>query len=92
MSSVSSNLLPFSRDLILGNKNSLARISQENMGSDLILESLVLTKTTLLILQFEVSHYYARGTSFLFLETEVLLDEFFEPNKKILPYNIPYSL
>jgi hypothetical protein len=34
---------------------------------------------------------HARGTSFLFPESEVLLNEFFEPNKAILPHNIPYS-
>jgi hypothetical protein len=60
-------------------------INQENMGSDLILEFIVLPKTALLILQCEVSHCHARGTSFLFPETEVLLDEFFEPNETILP-------
>jgi hypothetical protein len=38
-----------------------------------------------------VSHCHARGTSFLFPETEVLLDEFFEPKETILPHNIPYS-
>jgi hypothetical protein len=37
--------------LILENKESLVHISQENMGSDLILESLVLPKTALLILR-----------------------------------------
>jgi hypothetical protein len=62
------------------------------MGHDLILESLVLSKTALLILQYEVSHFYAKGTSFLFPETEVLLDKFFEPNKTVLTHNIPYSL
>jgi hypothetical protein len=86
MSSMSSNPLPFSMDLILGSKKSLVGINQENIkgGGDLILESLVSPKTALLILQCEVSRCDARGTSFLFHETEVLLHEFFEPNKKIL--------
>jgi hypothetical protein len=66
-------------------------INQENMGDDLILESLILAKTALLILQSEVSHCHARGTSFLFPETEVLLDKFFKPNETILPHNISYS-
>jgi hypothetical protein len=52
-------------------------------GDDLILESLVLPKTTLLILQSEVSSFHLRATSFLFPETEVFLDEFFETNKTI---------
>jgi hypothetical protein len=56
------------------------------MGSDLILESLILPKTALLIPQCEVSHYHARGTSFLLPETEVLLYEFFEPNETILSF------
>jgi hypothetical protein len=69
-------------------------INKENMGGDLILESLVLPKTALLILQCEVSHCHARGPSFLFPENEVLLlvDEFFEPNETVLPHYIPYSL
>jgi hypothetical protein len=43
------------------------------------------------MLQCEVSPYYAKGTSFLFPETEVLLDELFEPNETVLLRNIPYS-
>jgi hypothetical protein len=62
------------------------------MGGDLIMRSLVLPKTALFIPQCEVSHCHARGTSFLFPETEVLLNEFFEPNETIFPNNIPYSL
>jgi hypothetical protein len=53
--------------------------------------NLVLPKTTLLVLHREISHCHAGGTSFLFPETEVLLVKFFEPNKTILPHNIPYS-
>jgi hypothetical protein len=37
----------------------------------------------------EVSRCHARGTSFLFSETEVLLDEFFEPNETILLFQHP---
>jgi hypothetical protein len=70
-------------------------INQENIGGgrggDLIMESPVLPKTALLILQCEVSCCHARGTSFLFPETEVLFDELFEQNETIVPYNIPYS-
>jgi hypothetical protein len=66
-------------------------INQENMGRDLILESLALPKTALLILQCEVLHCHSRGSSFLVPETNILLDEFFEPNKTILPHNIPYA-
>jgi hypothetical protein len=44
-------------------------------------------KNALLILQCEVSRCHARGTSFLFPETEVFVDEFFEPNETILPYS-----
>jgi hypothetical protein len=50
-------------------------------GGDLILESIVLPKTALFILQCEVSRCHARGTGFLFPETEVLLHELFEPNE-----------
>jgi hypothetical protein len=62
------------------------------MGNDLILESLILAKTALLVPQCEVSHCHARGTSFLFLETDVLLDKSFKTNETILPHNISYSL
>jgi hypothetical protein len=61
-------------------------------GDDFILESLVLPKTALSVLQCEVSHCPTRETSFLFFEIEVLLKEFFEPNETTLPHNIPYSL
>jgi hypothetical protein len=61
-------------------RKSLVGITQEKMCGDFILESLVLPKTALLILQCEVSCCHARGASFLFNETEVLLDEFFETN------------
>jgi hypothetical protein len=57
----------------------------------LILESLVLPKTILLILQFEVLFYPARGTSSLYPETEVLLDEIFEPNETKFQHNVSYS-
>jgi hypothetical protein len=84
---VSSNLLHFSVDLIVGNRKNSGdgKSGKYGMGSDLIVESLVLPKTALLILQCEVSRCHARGTSFIFPETEVLLDEFFEPTETILP-------
>jgi hypothetical protein len=82
MSSVSSNLLPFSVDIILGCK-------KKSGGGDFILDSLVLPKTAVLILQCEVSRCQARGTGFRFPETEVSLDEFFEPSQRTLPHNIP---
>jgi hypothetical protein len=85
MPSVSSNLLRFSVDLISRNEKKSGGVNHENMGGDLILESPVLPKIALLTLQCEVSLFHARGTSFLFPETEVLLDEFFEPNETILP-------
>lgn len=58
-------------------------------GGNLILESLILTK----IAYGDCSvryHSHARGTSFLFPKAEVLLGKFFEPNKTLLPHNIPY--
>jgi hypothetical protein len=64
-------------------------INQENMGGVGIMESFVLPKSALLMLQCEVSRCHARGTSFLFPETEVLLDEFFELNGTILPLPSP---
>jgi hypothetical protein len=82
---VSSNLLSFSTDFILGNKKKSGGDKSEEYQSDLILESLVLPKTALFILQCEVLHCHARGTSFPFLEIEILLNKFFEPNEKILP-------
>jgi hypothetical protein len=91
MSSVSSNRVPFSVDLIWRNKKKSGRDKSGEYGGDLILESFVLPKTVLLILQCEVSNCHARGSSFLFPETEVLLDEFFEPNETVLQHNIPYS-
>jgi hypothetical protein len=72
MSSAFSNLLPFGVNLILGCKKTLGEY--EYGGGNLIMESLVLPKTALLILQCEVSRCHARGTSFLFPETEVSLD------------------
>jgi hypothetical protein len=65
----------------------------QNMRGEvnLIPESLVLPKTALLILHCEVSCCHARGTSFHFRDTQVLLDEFFEPSETILPRTIPYS-
>jgi hypothetical protein len=45
-------------------------------------------KTALFILQSEVSSCHVRGTNFLFPETEVLLDEFFERNEPILPFTL----
>jgi hypothetical protein len=72
-------------ELILGNKNKSDRDKSGEYLGNLILESFVLPKTALLILQCEVPRCHARGTSFLFPKTEVLLDEFFEPNETILP-------
>jgi hypothetical protein len=92
MSSVSSNLLLFSVDLILGDKKKSGGDKLGEYGGDLIVESLVLPETALLILHCEVSCCHARETSFIFPKTEVLLDEFFEPIETILPHNIPYSL
>jgi hypothetical protein len=62
-------------DLILGNKKKSGEDKSAEYGDDLILESLVMPKTALLILQCEVSCCHARGTSFLFPESEVLLDK-----------------
>jgi hypothetical protein len=61
-------------DLILRNKKKFDGNKSGEYAGDLILESLVLPKTALLILQCEVSRCHARGTSFLVPETEVLLD------------------
>jgi hypothetical protein len=47
---VSSNLLIFAVDLILGNKKKCGADKSEEYGSDLILESLVLPKTLSFIL------------------------------------------
>jgi hypothetical protein len=44
-----------------------------------------LPKTALRVVHCEVSRCNARGSSFLFPVTEVLLDEIFEPNETILP-------
>jgi hypothetical protein len=66
MSSVSSNLLPFSVDLILGNKKKSGGDKSREYWGYLILESLVLPKTALLLLQCEVSRYHASESSFLF--------------------------
>jgi hypothetical protein len=67
MYTMSSNLVPFSVDLILGNKKKSGgdKSGKYGGGGDLIMESLVLAKTVLLILQFEVLHCHARGASFL---------------------------
>jgi hypothetical protein len=70
----------------LGNKKKSGGDKSGEYGGDFILELLVLPKIALLILQCEVSCCHAKGTSFLFPETEVFLDEFFEPNES------PYSL
>jgi hypothetical protein len=78
-------------DLILGNKKKSGGDKSGKYRGELILESLVMPETALLILQCEVSRH-ARGTSFPFPETEVLLNKFFEPNETIHPHNIPYSL
>jgi hypothetical protein len=91
MSSVSSNHLLFSVNLNFGNKKKSGGDKSGEYGGDVILESLVLPKTAVLMLQCQISRCHARGTSFLFPETEVLLNEFFEPNETILPHNIPYS-
>jgi hypothetical protein len=48
------------------------------------------SETSVLILQCDISCCHARGTTF-FPETDVLLDEFFEPNETILLHNIPTS-
>jgi hypothetical protein len=84
MSSVSSNFLPFSVGLILGNKKKSRWDKSGEYGNDLILES-VLPTTALLIMQCEVSRRLATGTSFLLPKTEILLDEFVEANETILP-------
>jgi hypothetical protein len=63
-------------DLMLGINKSLAKIN----SGDSDLESCVLPKTALLILQFLVSSCHAKVSSLLLLETEVLLGEFFETN------------
>jgi hypothetical protein len=78
-------------DLILGNKKKSGGDKSGQYGGDLILESLVSPKNTLVMLQCEVSRCHARGTSFLFPETEVLLDELFDPNETVLPHNIADS-
>jgi hypothetical protein len=91
MFSVSSNRLPIRVDVVLGDKKKYGGDKSGEYGGDLILESLVLPKTALLILQCEVSRCHARGTSFLFPETEVLLDKFFEPNETMLPFHHPKS-
>lgn len=67
-------------------------INQENMGGYLVLESFVLPKTALLMLQCEVSHCHAGGTSFLFHENRGLTNKFFETDEIVLPHIIPYSL
>jgi hypothetical protein len=60
MSSVSSNLIPFSVDFILGYKKKSGRDKSGEYGVDLILESLIFPKTALLILQCEGPRCYAR--------------------------------
>jgi hypothetical protein len=91
MSSVSSNLR-FSVDFILENrKKSGGDKSGEYWGWFNYGISCFAKITALLTLQCEVSPCYARGTSFVFPETEVLLDDFLEPNEAVLPRNIPYS-
>jgi hypothetical protein len=68
MSYVSPNLLPFSVDLILGDKKkSGGNKSGEYWG-------LFNSGIPCLVLQCEVSRCHARGTTFLFPETEVLLE------------------
>jgi hypothetical protein len=92
MSSVFSSLVPFSVDLILGNKNRLVRINQKNMGVIQFWNLLFCPKEiAVLILQCEASRCYARGTSSFFPETDVLLHEFFQPNETVLAHNTPYS-
>jgi hypothetical protein len=88
---MSSNHFLFSVNLIFENKEKAGGDKSREYGGDVILESIVLPKIAILMLQCEVSRCHARGASFLFPETEVLLDEFFEPNETILPNNIPYS-
>jgi hypothetical protein len=83
---VSSNLPPFSVDLTLRNKSKSGGDKSGEYGGDLVVKSLVLPKTTLQILQYEASRCHTRGTSFLFPETEVFVEEFFEPNETVLPH------
>jgi hypothetical protein len=90
-SSVSSNLLLFNVNLISGNKKKSGGDKSGEYGGDVILESLVLPRTAVLMLQCEVSRRHIRAVDFLFPKTEFLLDEFFEPNETILPHSIPYS-
>lgn len=70
MFSISSNLHHFSMGLILGNKKNSGGDKSGEYGGGLILESLVLSKTALLILQCEALHWHARGTSSSFLKLE----------------------
>jgi hypothetical protein len=67
MPSVYSNVL-LSAWLLYWGIRSLVGINKENMRSYFILESIVLPRTVILLLQCEVSHFYAIGTSFLFPE------------------------
>jgi hypothetical protein len=79
-------------DLIFENKNKSGGDKSVEYGGDLIVETLFVPKIALLIVQYEVSRCHTRGTSFLFPETEVLLEEFFEPKETVLPHYSPYSL
>jgi hypothetical protein len=78
---------PFKVDF--GNKKMSGGDTSGEYGGDLILESLLLPKTAILVLQYEVSRCRAKGTSSLDPETEILLDELFEPNEIILPVPSP---
>lgn len=82
---------PFQCGFDWGNKKKSVGDKSGEYWGWLILESFVLPKTALLVLQCEVSHCLAGGTSFLFAETDILLHKFFEPNKTVLPHNILYS-
>jgi hypothetical protein len=74
-------------DLILGNKKNSGGTKSGEHGGWFNSGITFLPKTASLILQCEVSHYHARGTSFLFPETEVLLNQFFEPNETIFLFH-----
>jgi hypothetical protein len=79
MSSVSSNLLPFIVDLISGNKKKPGGDKSGEYGGCFNFGISYFAKNCFI----DTAVWNARGTSFLFPETGVLLDEFFEPNKTV---------
>jgi hypothetical protein len=83
---MTSNLLLLRLDLILKNNIKPGVDKPGEDGVDLILEYHVLSKTVLLILQYEVSCFLRRENSFLFPEIEVLLNEFLEADGAIFPH------